>query len=156
MRKAIQTSNTTLTLTGTSNIAVTPQGGSYKALVVLHALLLGVAFVSLFPLGAIGLRTRWNLAFTIHWVLQLVASAASFVGLAIAIALSIIGIEYNDFDETHQILGFCVVALLVAQIIGGIWHHIKFKRFHKRTAISYGHIILGRILIYGGMANAIL
>lgn len=156
MTKATQASSTPLILTGTSNIAVKPQGESYKALVVLHALLLGIAFVIVFPLGAIGLRTLWKLSFTIHWILQLLASGASIIGLAVAVALSIIGIEYNDFDETHQILGFCVIALLVAQITGGIWHHINFKRLGRRTIVSYGHMLLGRILIYGGMVNAIL
>jgi hypothetical protein len=156
MTKAIATSNATLALAGTSNIAVKPQGGSYKALAILHALLLGVAFVIVFPLGTIGLRSWWNLAFKVHWILQLLAAGASFVGLAVAVTLSFIGIEYNDFDETHQVLGFCVIALLVAQIIAGIWHHINFKKLGRRTVISYGHIFLGRILIYGGMVNAIL
>jgi hypothetical protein len=156
MTKATQSSSTTLALSGTSNIAVKSQSGSYKALVVLHALLLGVAFVIVFPFGAIGLRTRWKLAFTIHWVLQLLASGASIIGLALAIALSIIGVEYNSFDETHQILGFCVIALLVAQVIGGVWHHLNFKKLGRRTMVSYGHMFLGRTLIYGGMVNAIL
>jgi hypothetical protein len=114
MTKATQPSSTPLTLTGTSNIAVRSQGESYKALVVLHALLLGVALVIVFPLGVIGLRVRWKPSFTVHWIIQLLASGASVVGLALAIALSIIGIEYDTFDETHHVLGFSIIALLVA------------------------------------------
>ena len=156
MTKAIATSNATLSLSGTSHIADKPQGESYHAFVILHAILLGVAFVIVFSLGTIGLRSWWGLAFKAYWMLQLLAAGASFNGLAVAVALSLIGIEYNDFDETHQLLGLCIIALLVAQIVAGIWHHLNFKKLGRRTLPSYGHLFLGRILIYGGMVNAIL
>jgi hypothetical protein len=156
MTKSSQNSDYAPTISGTSNIAVTEQSGSYTALVALHALLLGGAFVIVFPLGIIGLRIRWKWAFTIHWVLQLVASSASLVGLALAIALSIMGIEYNSFDETHQVLGIIIIALLTAQIVAGIWHHRTWKRIGGRSIITYGHMLLGRILLYAGMVNAIL
>lgn len=156
MTKATQSSASAPAISGTSNIAVREQGKSYAALVVLHALLLGVAFVIVFPIGVIGLRMRWKVAFSIHWILQLVASAASFVGLALAIALSIIGVEYNAFNETHQVLGFLIIGLLSTQILAGIWHHIRWKSTGQRSVVSYGHMLLGRVLIYGGMINAIL
>lgn len=144
------------TISGTSNVYTTEQGGSYKALVILHALLLGVAFVIVFPVGVIGLRTRWKVAFGLHWVLQMLASIASFVGLALAVALSIVGVEYNDFNETHQILGFVVISLLVVQQFAGVWHHRQWKQTGQRSSVTYSHMLLGRVLIYGGMVNAIL
>lgn len=156
MKEATQTTDTAPTIVGTSNIAVKPQGHSYHALVIVHALLLGLAFVIVFPFGVIGLRLRWRFGFRVHSILQSLATVASIVGLAVAIALSIIGVEYNEFDETHQILGFVIIALLAGQVVGGVWHHRYFKRTGRRAAISYGHMILGRILIYGGMVNAIL
>ena len=141
---------------GTSNTATKAQGSSYRALVVLHALLLGVAFVVIFPLGVIGLRWKWPVSFGAHWFAQSIGSLASFVGLALAIALSIIGVEYDGFHEAHQLLGICIAALLVAQIAAGYIHHSKFKVAGRRTPVSYAHMWLGRAVIYGGMVNAIL
>jgi Eukaryotic cytochrome b561 len=143
-------------LTGTSNISTKTQGSSYRAFVVLHALLLGFAFVVLFPLGTIALRHGWKVAFGAHWITQVTASVASLIGLALAIALSIIGVEYNGFDEAHQVLGLCVVALLAAQVLGGYWHHLNFKKLGRRIAVSHGHMWLGRCLIYSGMVNTVL
>ena len=156
MTKAVQTQSSSPQISGTINISTKAQGESYKALVVLHALLLGIAFVMVFPLGVIGLRFRWKFAFRAHWLAQSIGSLASFTGLALAIALSIVGIEYDDITEAHQILGICVVALLALQLAAGYWHHLNFKRIGRRTAVSYAHIWLGRIAIYGGMINSIL
>ena len=154
---ATQNAMTTLPqISGTSNVATKTQGSSYRALVVLHALLLGIAFVVIFPLGVIGLRWKWSISFGTHWFTQSIASLASFVGLALAITLSIVGVEYDGFDEGHQILGICIVALLVLQIAAGYIHHLRFKSLGRRTRISYAHIWLGRFAIYGGMVNAIL
>ena len=69
MTKATQPSSTTLALTGTSNIAVKPQPGSYRALVVLHALLLGVAFVIVFPS-----RCDWFADYGGNWPSQFTGS----------------------------------------------------------------------------------
>jgi hypothetical protein len=44
-------------------------------------------------------------------------------------------------------------SLLFFQPIGGILHHIGYKRHGQRTIISHGHIWLGRILITLGMIN---
>lgn len=156
MTKAAQKRNSPPQITGTVSVSTKSQGGSYNALVILHALLLGIAFVVVFPLGVMGLRYRWKLTFRAHWLTQGIGSLASFVGLAVAIALSIVGVEYDDFSEAHQILGICVVALLTVQIVAGYWHHLNFKRYGRKTAISYAHIWLGRTAIYGGMINSIL
>jgi hypothetical protein len=156
MTKSLTTSNSTLSISGTSNVAVIEQGGSYTALVVLHALILGVAFVIVFPTGVLALRSGWKVAFGMHWMLQALASAASVVGLALAITLSIIGVEYNSFDETHQILGLVIIALVAVQVLSGFWHHRTFKQTGMRSPVTYSHLLLGRILIYGGMVNAIL
>jgi hypothetical protein len=156
MTKAQQSSNQAPTVSGTSNIAVKAQSGSYQTLVIVHAILLGAAFVIVFPLGVMALRTRWKLAFTLHYVTQSLTTTAAIVGLALAIALSIVGVEYDNFDEVHQIFGFCILGLLVLQALGGIVHHRLYKKLSRRTLVSHGHIWLGRAVIYGGMVNAIL
>ena len=143
-------------VTGATNIGTRAQGESYRALVILHALLLGVPFVVLFPLGVICLRLRWSLGFKFHWIGQIISWVITLVGLALAITMSVVGVEYDHLSEPHQVLGICVVAVLALQAAAGYLHHRKFKVLKKRTASSYLHLFLGRILIYGGMTNAIL
>jgi hypothetical protein len=144
------------TIVGTSSIHAKGQPSYYDGLVYTHAILLGVAFVIAFPLGVISLRWKWRIAFTSHWILQAIATAAAYIGLAIAITLSVVGIEYSDFDQGHQILGLIVVGLLSLQVVFGYVHHQKYKKVGHRTVPSYLHIGLGRIVIYVGMVTAIL
>ena len=89
-------------------------------------------------------------------MLQAVATVAAYIGLAVAVTLSITGIEYSDFDQGHQVLGLIVVSLLSVQVPMGYIHHRRYRNIGRRTAASYLHIGLGRIVIYGGMVNAIL
>ncbi|KIW24021.1 uncharacterized protein PV07_09760 [Cladophialophora immunda] len=143
-------------ISGTSSVSAEGQPDYYHGLVYAHAILLGVAFVIVFPVGVLGLRWRWSIAFKVHWMLQLFATVGAYLGLAVAIALSITGVEYSAFDETHQILGICVVAVLSFQVVMGYIHHLNYKKVGRRTVPSHFHIWLGRVLIYAGMVNAIL
>ena len=67
MNKARGTAASVPSVTGTSNINTTAQPGYINDLVVLHAILLGVAFVITFPLGAVSLRVLRS--FNIHWII---------------------------------------------------------------------------------------
>jgi len=51
------------------------------------------------------------------------------------------------------LIGLVLFCLLFFQPIGGILHHLGYKRHGQRTIISHGHIWLGRILITLGMIN---
>lgn len=42
---------------------------------------------------------------------------------------------------------------MFVQIVGGIVHHLLFKKYLRRTVISYIHIWLGRILVTAGIIN---
>jgi hypothetical protein len=143
-------------ISGPYNVAVRSQAQYYKDLVYVHAVLLGFAFVIVFPFGVIGLRLRWRFAFRVHSILQSIATVASVAGLGIAIALSVVGVQYDGFDEAHQVFGIIIVALLASQVVGGLWHHRRFQKTGRRFIISYAHMLLGRIVIYSGMVNAIL
>lgn len=46
-----------------------------------------------------------------------------------------------------------VFCLLLFQPIGGILHHLGFKRHGKRTLVSHLHVWLGRILVTLGIVN---
>lgn len=144
------------TITGTSSIHAKGQPSYYHGLVTAHAVLLGIAFIGAFPAGVIVLRTRFLIAFKLHWLIQAVATAMSYIGLPIAIVLSVLGIQYSDIDEGHQILGIVVVGLVFLQVLFGYVHHKQYKENGRRTLSSFAHIGLGRAVIYAGMVNAIL
>lgn len=58
-----------------------------------------------------------------------------------------------QLTEAHPIIGLVLLALLLAQPVGGFLHHSNYKRTGGRTAISHGHIWGGRALIVLGIIN---
>ncbi|KIW12035.1 hypothetical protein PV08_09309 [Exophiala spinifera] len=154
MTKSVTMSSNIPSISGTSNIHATAQPGYINDLVILHAVLLGLAFVIAFPLGTLTLRAFRS--FTTHWIVQLISLTASSVGFGVAIALSILGIEWRHFSAAHQIIGIVVIVLALAQGQLGYWHHMQYKKLGKRTSVSYMHIALGRGVIWLGMVNLVL
>jgi hypothetical protein len=59
----------------------------------------------------------------------------------------------NYMSEAHPIIGIVLVALLLVQPIAGWLHHRQFLRTGQRSAVSHGHIWIGRIAIVLGMIN---
>ncbi|GAB7340977.1 hypothetical protein MBLNU457_7312t2 [Dothideomycetes sp. NU457] len=127
-----------------------------KSLVVIHAILLGGSFVILFPLATMALRFEWAHSFRAHWLTQCVGTLASFIGFAIAIAMSVQSRLFSAFDTTHQILGIVLTCCLLLQVFFGWRHHVNFKVNRSRTTVSYAHMMFGRLLIYVGMVNTVL
>ncbi|KAK5214548.1 hypothetical protein LTR72_012277, partial [Exophiala xenobiotica] len=154
MNKARATAASVPTVTGTSNINTTAQPGYINDLVVLHAILLGVAFVIAFPLGAVSLRVLRS--FNIHWIVQLFTSVACLVGLCVAIALSALDVEWGDFDFAHQTIGIVVVVLAFVQGMLDYRHHMNYRKFKGRTVVSYVHVLFGRTIIWFGMLDTVL
>ncbi|KAI8633282.1 CBD9-like protein [Xylariaceae sp. FL1651] len=119
-----------------------------------HGLLLGLAFMVLFPLGAIVLVTGYGKAFKAHLVLQLTATLASFSGVAL-IAWPILangGLE--RFLRSHPLFGMILMVLLAVQVWLGWWHHKNFVRLQKKTLPTFVHRWNGRFLIFLGSINA--
>lgn len=142
---------------GTANISVRPQPHYYHFYIRIHTILLTTAFVLVFPFGVIGLR--WNIknkGFTVHWVLQCLACLAMLPGLGIGIAMSILGIQFNGFTQPHQLLGIGICLLVPIQAYLGRSHAIRMKVHQKRSFFTYFHFALGRIVIWGGTAAAVL
>lgn len=143
-------------ITGTSNMNVQAQPDYYFNLIVVHACLLAGAFVIVFPAAVVALRLNLALSFKMHWIAQLVATVAIIAGLGVAIFASIIGIQYSSLTQPHQLVGIVLCALVGLQIYLGREHHIHFVLHRKRSFWSYGHMFLGRLLMYGGIINASL
>jgi hypothetical protein len=152
---ATETTSTSIpTVSGTANLATTALPGSVGALVTLHAICLGGSFVVLFPLG-VGLLRFFN-SFRLHWMLQAIATVICIIGLAAAVALSILDVEYSSFTAAHQIIGFLVIVVLMLQLVLGYAHHATYKRVGGRTWATYMHLWTGRTVVVIGMINTAL
>lgn len=142
---------------GTSSNGVQSQPEYYHKLVFVHAVVLAASFALIFPLGVVLLRLNpKKLGVKLHWMIQCFALFTVIGGLGTAIAMSILGVRYKYFTEPHQIVGISVCLLVGLQIFLGRAHHIRFKLYKKRTPVSYVHMVVGRLVIYGGMTNAVL
>ena len=140
------------------------QNGSFQSstrtlpnnnLVVLHAALLGGSFGIGMPLAVIFLRLS-RLGFRPHWIVQSLALAASLVGVAVAIYMSIASTSFKSISQAHQIIGIVVVMLLIPQALLGRVHHVNFKRTKQRSVVSHFHLWIGRGVIPLGMLNGVL
>jgi len=144
-------------VSGSDTVNFKSQPNIYHVLVIGHAIVLGAAFMIVFPFGAIGLRLYlMHSGVKVHMIIQIVAAVASWIALAVAITLSIVGIQYSGFSQPHQMIGIAVTVLLTVQIWLGRAHHSRFKLYKKRTWFSFAHMGVGRLVIYSGMLNAVL
>lgn len=116
-----------------------------------HGSLASIAFIALFPLGAI--LVRWgsfkNIAY-IHGGIQLFAYAtfisAAGIGLFIATRLDLL-------MSAHAIIGMILLGTIFFLPFFGTLHHMQYKKLQKRTVVSHGHIWVGRAAILLGMIN---
>jgi hypothetical protein len=120
-------------------------------MLIAHGVLASLAFVILFPAGAIAIRlasfpgVAW-----LHGAFQIFAFmvyiAAAGLGIYLACGLKLL----NNY---HPIIGMVVLAVIFFQPILGFLHHRLFKKYSHRTIWSYAHIWLGRAAITLGIIN---
>ncbi|ETN38994.1 uncharacterized protein HMPREF1541_07036 [Cyphellophora europaea CBS 101466] len=116
-----------------------------------HGALASIAFVALFPIGAILVRlTSFQGLLWTHAGLQVFGYTVfiAAAGLGIFIAR---GGAY--LQEPHAIIGLLLLATLFFMPFLGLLHHQVFKKVQKRTVWSYGHIFTGRAIVILGMIN---
>ncbi|KAF2865283.1 hypothetical protein BDV95DRAFT_260925 [Massariosphaeria phaeospora] len=129
-----------------------PSGASsHQKMVVAHGILAALAFVILFPAGAIAIRLgSFRGAIWFH---------AAFQGFAFVVYIIAFGLgaylanELSLLDSSHPSIGIAVFVLLIFQPILGFLHHSFFKKYHRRTVWSHAHLWLGRFVITLGIVN---
>lgn len=122
-----------------------------RAMLIAHGVLASLAFVILFPAGAIAIRlASFPGVVWFHGAFQvfayLVYIAAFGLGVYIASGMEML-------DHHHPIIGIVVFILVFLQPFFGYLHHVLFKKHQSRTLWSYVHIWLGRIAITLGIIN---
>lgn len=146
---------TSTTMLGTSEEPMSASGWLDKLtsnpLPKTHAFFMTVAFLILFPLGVMLIRSGGN-AFQKHWLVQALASVFTLAGAGVGLYMTGRRIP----STFHQWLGLAITLLLVVQVFLGWRHHMDFLRIRRRTWISYGHIWLGRWAVVAGWVNVIL
>ncbi|KAI1379249.1 iron reductase domain protein [Hypoxylon crocopeplum] len=119
----------------------------YNPTLYLHGIAMGAAFLLLFPIGVIAMRSGGAKAFKYHWILQIVASCFTGVGFVLGLLLG------HKVDTIHQVLGISLVTCVSIQNILGWRHHIVFLRIRRRTWPSHSHMWLGRLVMVVGWIN---
>ena len=116
-----------------------------------HGILASIAFVAVFPIGAILVRLAsfGQLAWT-HGALQIFGYAIFIAAAGIGIFMANGG-EY--VREPHAIIGMLLLCVLFFMPFIGAIHHRVYTTVQKRTWWSYGHIFTGRAAVVLGMVN---
>ncbi|KAK7413427.1 hypothetical protein QQX98_007729 [Neonectria punicea] len=120
----------------------------------LHGALMIVCVAVLMPLGVVllrsGLQAKW------HALNQTIAMLGAFGAAALGIVNSFYYQRSRSFDSSHQIIGFVVVALLLAQFGLGFFHHTQYKKTQGPTMYGTIHLWVGRVILFFGTLNCFI
>ena len=116
----------------------------------IHGALASLAFLVLYPLGALLLRTSDSRAFNFHWTTQAFASVLLCLGAGLGWILS------RRIELAHQGIGLAIVAGVAGQVLLGWRHHISFSKTKGGTWMGKMHVWLGRGLLMTGWMNIML
>ncbi|TID24384.1 iron reductase domain protein [Venturia nashicola] len=116
-----------------------------------HGIIASLAFVVLFPIGAIAIRLfSFPGLVAFHAACQTVGYLFWIIGFGLGVYIAN---KMNYINQPHAVIGIILFILAFFQPILGALHHSNYKKFQTRTAASHGHIWLGRILITLGIIN---
>ncbi|KAL6703824.1 hypothetical protein ACN47E_009043 [Coniothyrium glycines] len=140
---------------GNTNAGFTPLNssgsGNRRMMLIAHAVLASLAFVILFPAGAIAIRlASFPGVVWLHAAFQVFAYLVYIAGFGLGVYMAM---EMNLLDHYHPIIGIVVLVLVFLQPFLGFLHHVLFKRYGHRTIWSYAHIWIGRIAVTLGIVN---
>jgi len=159
---AATNATTTTTTTSSSSSAFSPSFVHlYERVRLAHGSLAGIAFVGLFPIGAILIRLASFKG--VVWVHAAIQAIATILYVA-AFGLGIWMWTSAPLDgHIHPIIGCVIFAVLLIQPLTGFLHHRFFVKRAKnaaagenissRTWSSYLHLFTGRAVVLLGIIN---
>ncbi|KAF2717833.1 iron reductase domain protein, partial [Polychaeton citri CBS 116435] len=116
-----------------------------------HAVFMCLAFILIFPLGAVLLRlagkVRW------HMYAQVTGFVFVIIGFGTAIHISRLYNRSKHFNSAHQVIGLLIFAAMFIQLGLGLVHHTMFKRTKTPTMMGQVHRFLGIFIVLLGMIN---
>ena len=134
---------------GTSDTASIMEWIIHNPTLHIHGVSMVLAFLVLFPAGVIAIRSGSPKSFKYHWVIQLVASVLTTVGVMSGFLLE------RPINSVHQGVGIGIASCIGIQGVLGWRHHMDFLQIHQRTWISHSHIWLGRVMMVAGWTNLV-
>ncbi|GAB7353118.1 hypothetical protein MBLNU459_g3657t1 [Dothideomycetes sp. NU459] len=138
---------------GLSNAGI-PFGGDFEKanrIFMAHGIMAALAFVILFPFGAISVRLfSFPGLVWAHAFVQLLGYLLFIIAFGLGIYMAT---QLRELNEAHPIIGILLFVLLFFQPILGLLHHRYFKAHSRRSFWSHAHVWLGRIVITLGIVN---
>jgi Cytochrome domain of cellobiose dehydrogenase len=122
---------------------------SHNPALHLHGIFMGLAFLFLFPAGVVAMRSGSPKSFKYHWIVQLLASIFTTLGVIAGLSLG------QPINTVHQGVGIAIASSIGIQGVLGWRHHMNFLQIRRRTWISYAHIWLGRAMMVAGWSNLV-
>ncbi|KAJ8064405.1 hypothetical protein OCU04_006747 [Sclerotinia nivalis] len=123
----------------------------YTKMLIAHGVLGSLAFVILFPSGAIAIRIcNFRNLLWLHagWMVgaYMIVLASLGMGVWLANTRQLLG-------SAHAIIGLTVAGCLLLQPISGLTHHMLYKRHGGPNIATYPHVWWGRAVITLGIIN---
>ncbi|KAL5346381.1 hypothetical protein ACLOAV_008651 [Pseudogymnoascus australis] len=130
------------------------QGGSDVSLgtrlLKAHGILMGVAWLIVFPAGAVLMRLRWGGVWA-HVFVQVLGT--SMVIAAFGVGYTFAGKYGLLFNNTHTIFGASIFGLILVQPFLGIIHHFLYRREGQGTLFGLAHCWYGRAIMILAVVN---
>jgi hypothetical protein len=120
---------------------------------VLHGVMMSLAFVLVFPTGALLMRLLRKMGVLFHAGVQSVGFFLVVVGFGTGVYA---GKQYNRtrrLGTGHQVLGLLVFAALFVQVGLGVAQHGIYRRTKRETMLGFVHRFLGPSIIILGLVN---
>lgn len=126
--------------------------GGGDQILIAHGVIMSLAWVIFFPLGAIIIRALPSRhVVRLHYMTQVFAYILALTGMALGIYVAVKP-EYL-INIYHPIIGLVVMGLATIQPILGTIHHRIYKAKQQRTGWAVAHVWLGRIVITLAIIN---
>lgn len=142
-------SNGTTTTTSSGGTVAPPS--NITQIMIAHGVLASLAFVILWPVGAMIVRLATFSSFVkIHVAIQLLAWTIFIAAFGMGAYMASV---YDLTSNRHPIIGITVFALVLFQPIFGYLHHRNYKQTGRRNTWSFIHLSIGRVAIPLGIIN---
>lgn len=126
---------------------------NYDTIVIVHATLMGAAFVLFMPLGVFLIRlTSFKGLVWAHAGIQIFAYVVALAAFGLGAWMATVDDKWLS-SNGHPIIGTIVIGLLVIQPALGYVHHLIYVKEHRRTIWAISHVWYGRMLILLAVIN---
>merc|ERR1711881_368232 len=124
---------------GNNGFGSSGQDPGRRNMLIAHGVMAGLAFAVSFP-GLV-----W-----FHAGVQIFAYLFYTVAFGLGIYMAN---DMERIDEYHPVIGIIVFVMIFFMPILGQLHHRNFKKYQRRTGVSYAHVWTGRLIIPLGIIN---